>query len=332
VKTRLLVIGGFSAFDSLGTVVRALQRRTDLDVRYLATDALRYEVTATGKRDRLSPEASAEEVVKAASGWADVVLAWQIKKDLAPLGFEALKDKVRLVWWTIDDPYLLRTERSPFRDLADLVLSCSVEGVEYSQARGQSAALVWPAVDPDHHRFKADPALACDFAFCATNGYQRPVYPCVRAERREVARALRPLGSVALWGVWKDADLAGMVKGWRSYEELGPVFASAKFNLNNHVLPDAPGYLNQRVFEICGSGGFQLCDDAAGLVAAGFQSGEHLDTWHNLPELIEKVHFYNAHEEVRQRIARQGMEFAHSHHSADRWVDRFLGLLKGRVL
>lgn len=327
-KTRLLVIGGFSAFDSLGTVVRALERRPEFEVRYLATHALRYDVTPAGKVDRFTPAQAAEEVVKAGRGWADAVLAWQVKQELDPLGFAELKGRARLVWWTIDDPYLLRTEECAYRKLADLVLTCSSEGVEYSRAHGQRAELVWPAADPLYHRPAPDPGLAADFAFCATNGYERKHYPCVRAERREVARALRPLGSVALWGTWRDADLAPLVRGWRSYEQLGPVFSSARFNLNNHVLPDARGYLNQRVMEICGSGGFQLCDDCAGLETAGFRPGVHLDTWHHLPELISKVRFYQAHEDVRARIAAAGMEFAHREHGADRWAERFVGFLR----
>jgi len=323
---KLLVIGGFSAFDSLGTVVRALQRRPDLEVSYMPIRAMLENQTAGQVGD----------AVIAAAVKHDALLAWQLKADLPESVPEFLRGKTARVWWTIDDPYLLLTERNAWRDAADLVLTCSVEAVEYSQARGQRACLVWPAADPEFHGMAEpgggwDPTLLTDFAFCATNGYDRTTYPRVRAERREIVRALRPLGNVALYGAWQDSDLQPLVRGWRKYEELGPVFASAKINLNNHVLPDAPGYLNQRVFEICGSGGFQLCDDCVGLKEAGFKPGEHLVTWHNLDDLVPKARWHLEHEAERRKIAAAGREFALREHGADRWAERFMAMLKDLV-
>jgi hypothetical protein len=135
---KLLIIGGYSAFDSLGTVVRAFQRRKGLEVAYLPTRPLRTD-------RKMTAEQAAEEVVRQAAG-ADVVLAWQVKDELAPLGFEALAGKCQRCWWTIDDPYLLNTEKSAYRDLADLVLTCSSDAVKFSRARGQAAELVWPVI------------------------------------------------------------------------------------------------------------------------------------------------------------------------------------------
>jgi hypothetical protein len=323
---RLLVIGGFSAFDSLGTVVRALQRRADLEVSYLPIRAMLETQT---------PDAVGEAVVQAALK-SDALLAWQVKGDLPVWVPDRLARRCARIWWTIDDPYLLLTERSAWRDQADMVLTCSDEAVRYSLARGQRAELVWPAADPEVHGMAQpgggwDPTLLADFAFCATNGYERTLYPRVRAERREIARALRPLGKLDLWGRWNDSDLAPLCRGWKKYEDLGAVFASASVNLNNHILPDAPGYLNQRVFEICGSGGFQLCDDCAGLRGAGFESGVHLVTWHNLEDLVPKARYYLEHEDERRRIAAAGREHALREHGADRWAGRFVAMLEGLV-
>ena len=67
---------------------------------------------------------------------------------------------------------------------------------------------------------------------------------------------------------------------------------------------------NLRLFETTAVGGFLLTEYHENLTEY-FTPGVHLDTYQSLPELIDKIRYYLAHEDVRLKIARQGQEHVH---------------------
>lgn len=328
---KILVAGGNCAVESLGIIVRELERSEHL-AAYVPTRRIR-------KAGGL--EAAAQAVTDVlASGW-DCLLLWNVKGDL-PADFlkrDQVKGKVARAWWTIDDPYLLDTENNPHRLAADIVLSCSTQAVEEARVRGQAAELTYPPVDIGLHDVVLDPELEDDICVDAHNCYTRDDYPHILAERREIARAVAPLGRLGIWGRWEGSrgwgtrqygapELVNCYRGDVTYAQMLPVYGSARISIGSHVRPDASGYLNQRVSDVMATGGFLLADAAKGILEH-FTPGVHLDVWHNLDELREKATYWLAHGSEREQIALAGRKLVRQQWSSERWVARLVRLVEG---
>ena len=81
---------------------------------------------------------------------------------------------------------------------------------------------------------------------------------------------------------------------------------------------DLQRYTSDRLYRAMGSGAFYLTRHYPG-IELDFERGIHLDWWKDLDELKEKVDYYLEHDDVRQRIAREGSELVHGKHT---WLDR----------
>jgi hypothetical protein len=71
----------------------------------------------------------------------------------------------------------------------------------------------------------------------------------------------------------------------------------------------------KRFWELMGAGAFVLTEDYDQLVEPPFLNGVHLDRFRNKQELQEKIDYYLSHDEERERIRRQGYEFAMANHT-----------------
>ncbi|MBP0040483.1 MAG: glycosyltransferase family 1 protein, partial [Roseofilum sp. SBFL] len=79
-----------------------------------------------------------------------------------------------------------------------------------------------------------------------------------------------------------------------------------------------------RDFEIPMAGGFYLTQDCDQIHEL-FKVGEHLDTWNELPDLLEKVSYYLDHPSKAKKIAAAGRDHCLKNHT---WENRFRDLLK----
>jgi spore maturation protein CgeB len=91
------------------------------------------------------------------------------------------------------------------------------------------------------------------------------------------------------------------------------ILSASKISLNVHG--DFMRYGgNMRLFEAAGAGSFQLVDDRPG-VREWFTPGEHLVIYNSLDDLRDKVTYYLAHPDERERIAAAGRAHALAHHT-----------------
>ena len=98
------------------------------------------------------------------------------------------------------------------------------------------------------------------------------------------------------------------------------LYARSKICLNIH-LPAHKG-VNPRTFEIMATGSFQIIDereDYAGLVPE-----QDLAVFHSTEDLIEKISYYLAHEEERERIAAHGHAAVLGRYSMEASLNRIL--------
>lgn len=163
------------------------------------------------------------------------------------------------------------------------------------------------AIDPDFHAPRAV-TPTCDVAFVGTlvphNLYSERV------------QALEALSAFEL-GIWTTHDVPPSLRRFMRGQALGATMLDAvsagRIALNTHG--DFMRYGgNMRLFECAGVGVFQLVDDRPG-VREWFTVGEHLAVYSDLQDLREKVAYYLAHPEARQRMAEASRAHALAHHT-----------------
>ena len=109
-------------------------------------------------------------------------------------------------------------------------------------------------------------------------------------------------------------------------KELPKLYYLSKINLNCTV-PSIESGVPLRIFDIMGSGGFML-SNAQPEIPELFQVGRDLDVFHNFEEMVDKVRFYLAHEEIRLRIAMHGYETVRNHFSYEKQVQKMLKIVQ----
>jgi hypothetical protein len=103
-------------------------------------------------------------------------------------------------------------------------------------------------------------------------------------------------------------------------------YCGAKIALNvSHFCVEK--YSSDRLLRALGSGVFVLSHYFEGIEEM-YKVGEHLDVFHNLQELVEKVNYYLEHEDERKRIAAAGQEYVRRTYTFDNMIDNLISLCK----
>lgn len=110
------------------------------------------------------------------------------------------------------------------------------------------------------------------------------------------------------------------VDGVLPHEQLAPIFAQSRINLNlsstanPELFTERKDFLNPRAFEICAAGGFQLVERL--LPLEGFFVPEReVATFLGPEEAVEKLRYFMANDSERRAIAEKGQVRALSHHT-----------------
>ncbi len=99
----------------------------------------------------------------------------------------------------------------------------------------------------------------------------------------------------------------------QSWEEQAKIYRNSRINLHFTHRSVSSG-VPQEVFEIMAAGGFVLTNFQPE-ITENFVVGEHLETFVNEKELLEKIAYYLEHEEERAQIARAGQQAVREYHS-----------------
>ncbi len=98
--------------------------------------------------------------------------------------------------------------------------------------------------------------------------------------------------------------------GQRLFEEAADIFRKSRIVFNTAADDD----INMRCFEATATGSFLLTEKVPHLDEL-FEDGKHLVTYTTMDDAIEKAHYYLAHEEEREKIAKAGMEHTLANHT-----------------
>jgi spore maturation protein CgeB len=154
--------------------------------------------------------------------------------------------------------------------------------------------------------------------------------------RQQMFAALAEL-PFKIWGTeWPECrpfDQLVQQSGRRiSPEEYNKIFNGTEVNLNLHSSTERDGvdpygdFINPRTFELASCGAFQLVDERQ-LLNGLFEPGKELVTFKDLTDLKEKIEYYRAHPEERQRIAEAGRQRVLREHTYQHRVRQMLNVI-----
>lgn len=99
-----------------------------------------------------------------------------------------------------------------------------------------------------------------------------------------------------------------------------------KVMVGDNVRNDIPGYWSDRLYLSLGCGAFLMYPRVPG-IEEFFVDGEHLVLWDNIDDLHDKIDYYLARPDERERIARAGAEEVAKNHNWQVRIDEFFQIL-----
>jgi GT2 family glycosyltransferase/glycosyltransferase involved in cell wall biosynthesis/SAM-dependent methyltransferase/Flp pilus assembly protein TadD len=206
-------------------------------------------------------------------------------------------------WWVIDTHLNYDWDLEKASDF-DYVFAAQRDGAEQLRADGIEHVEWLPlACNPRFHRHHDLPKLH-DVCFI---GALAP------GERQRLLKLLQ-------------GEFERVHVGHAYWEEMARVYSQSRIVFNRSIAND----VNMRVFEAVACGSLLVTNDLAdnGLEDL-LRNGEHLVTYRDDAELLERVRYYLAHEGEREAIARRGMEEAHAGHTYRHRMQRILEVAAG---
>lgn len=115
-------------------------------------------------------------------------------------------------------------------------------------------------------------------------------------------------------------------------EEAVKIYNYSKININLHssmwhwdINPDGD-FLNPRVYEILGCGGFQLVDRRRYMKGV-FEDGKDLVVFDSVEDLRKKIRYYLDNEHERSAIAEHGYNTVRKHHTYEQRVSEMMNII-----
>ena len=243
-------------------------------------------------------------------------------------GLEILRKKTGKIvgWWTMTTNWINLEEDE--RDYYDAFFFFTEEFVSIAKNKGFNAFYFPHAVNDyvfkkiylsDSERKK----LSCDLVF--VGAWQRPRQAVIDAISK-MKVDMRIIGPK--WrkrNIMNPAILKSIKGKWLHESKVVKQYLAAKIVLNiNSWFSKKKFGINQRVFDVPACGAFLLTDYVKE-IETFFKPGIEIETYSSIEELVDKIHFYLKHDNVRDKIARKGYERAQR---LPTWRDRARDLAK----
>jgi len=234
----------------------------------------------------------------------------------------------KVIVWMYDS--VLRDDRARCRthiDHSDLFCCFEEKDVDYYASIGKKAYFLPLACDPDVY-FPQESDKDIDILFVGN------IY--TSSKRKEILEDLvrhYPDKNIQIYGEYKPYfknPLSWMFRRYRRIfknhnippHQVNELYSKTRIALNIHNKQTFNG-ANQRLFEACGAGAYQICD-ANPYIEGLFRNGE-VGLYHNSEELYALIDFALSHDMSRQ--ARQAYEIIAADHTFVKRVETMLDLI-----
>lgn len=203
---------------------------------------------------------------------SDVVIWWRAET-LTGEEFERARKEIagKFILYSWDDPYQWEAHKEmPIKcNFLDMAFTCCEGSIRDYETFGCPAIYCPPGFDPEIHYPEEDDNFKCDVSFVCTNLYlKNSLTKFPHFSRKDIIDAILKVPGIdfRLYGLESlKSFYPNNYRGWISFNESRKVFYNSKINLSTHIRPDGYKYINERVCQILGSGGFLLVDYVSGL-------------------------------------------------------------------
>lgn len=326
---KVMLLGGDTLNDVLGSVYRGFNKLGHI-VSY---------IPIRNWRKMMRESICFEDILLATKNFSpDVILhcqPWFMPEKI----IKEFKKISPFIYWTLDDPHHLIVERNyEMWEMYDGVLSCCKDAISIYEERGLPAFLFYPPV--------VDPSIFHSMNFLEKYNHDISAVLCRFYEEGEGLNYTGLSREIILNNATEHGSLLVVGLKEKYYSKLSKrviqmdfipseflldLFFSCKVNLNFYPWVNWDGYLNKRTFLILASGGFQLTEAVKGIENV-FEVGKHLDIYHSIKELNEKLSYWLVHEEERKKVAEQGWKFVMENYRNDIVCERLVNWLEGNIL
>jgi spore maturation protein CgeB len=240
------------------------------------------------------------------------------------------KRGLKLVLYLLDSIHTLPTTRSGLK-LYDLVYAYEPTDIPFITGINSRAFFLPPGYNPDFYRPLELKEKTYDIAFVGT-----PYGGRLEILNNLLKGALRLDLGVALVGkYWHRGPRHRIFKlrypfiyrfilknGAMNPPAVNLLYNQSRIVLNHHFITDGTG-VNPRLFDIAGSGSFQLVDKREKLEMM-FTPQAEVETYSSVDELVEKARYYLDRPRAAEEIARAALKRARKEHTYLHRVRRIL--------
>jgi len=246
---------------------------------------------------------------------------------------EATLEKIRqvvgskLVFWTFDDPQLIERHLKRAR-LYDYCFTNSLEAVQIYKENGVKSVFYLPwGCDPHIHN-----KVVLDELKDAKYKTDVSLYASANAKRAASLSGISDI-QLGIWGRGWNRLSSGdpLRKFWKGpiirLEELVKMYSGTKIALNIHRPETTLTTTTSRIWEATACGAMLLTEKVSGINLA-FDVGKEIICYENQKDLKEKIMFYLANEEIREKVASRGQARCRKDHTVSNRLGKIIKLCK----
>lgn len=224
---------------------------------------------------------------------------------------------IRVINWGTDDSWKFMQASRFFARHVDWHVTTDLAATEEASVLGLDNVVVSQWAASDDNLAPPLPAAECEYDVSFVGN--------LYGERAALIAALRDAGiAVTCFG-------HGSEQGVVVADEIPGIYRRSRISLNFSGAGDkplvgapSPRQIKARVFEVTGAGGFLLTEDADGL-DRHFRPGEEIAVFRSTSDLVDRVRYYLANPDARDRVARAGQRRTAEQHT---YVRRFEDILQ----
>jgi spore maturation protein CgeB len=244
---------------------------------------------------------SNEEIIDIVHTHQPKYLLWpSMMYEIMEFTFQKIRERGTLVvGWFFDDEIRFDDYSRWWSFCLDYCLTTDKESVKKYEELGCTAIHALPVSNPAIFR-KLDLSLLYDVTFIGRKFGDRGIW----------------IEQLRARGINTEAFGKGWSKGYVSTEQMVKIYNASKINLcfvKSYGMNTRP-QMKDKIFNVCMSGGFLLCEYIQGIEAL-FEIDKEIVCFKDLEDATAKIQYYLSHETERLVIAQAGWERAQRDHT-----------------
>lgn len=213
-------------------------------------------------------------------------------------------DLTQHIYYNWDDPHNWKNNVENFSVIFDKVFICSNDTHKYVDNGTKSVYKLYTGYSKYIHYQIPNVRYEYDISFICTNLYEdNNMYPNQYINRKLLIDTIYENQNNFTFSLFGKEDFKTYYeksyKRYVNYEETNEIFNKSKINLCTHVVGNADGYLNERVFLIMASGGLLLVDPVKNDILVDGYNCIYIDKNNVIKQIESILKNYSIYENIK---------------------------------